>query len=147
MPVKRGRGRPRKIEINPAAELIEHKPEARPRQPRKNPPPTAKPFDAPLEPQDMPLPTAIVTTAASIIPSIFGPDSAFTDEEKTILIDVWARYFRSINAVLSPLWTAVGVSAAIAIPKMATPSAREKIGKLMGHKNHAPTDNRPNNVG
>lgn len=143
--MKRGRGRPRKIEINPAAELIDNKPDARPRQPRKNPLPVAKAFDAPLEPQDMPLPTAIVTTAASVMPAIFGADAAFTEEEKNILIDVWARYFRSINAVLSPLWTAVGVSAAIAIPKMATPTARAKIGKLLRRDKNAPSNNRPDN--
>ena len=140
--VKRGRGRPRKIPldvtVSPADELAAAAPvkELKPKKAKKIIPE----YSAPLEAKDKILAGFLVQTGGHVIGAITrdppkenenrGP--VFSADETETLIDVWARYFRSIGIVdLPPLFAAVVATVMVCGPKFATAEARGRIGRAI----------------
>lgn len=140
--VKRGRGRPRKIPlevtVNPGDDLAAAAPvkDIKPKKTKKIIPE----YSAPLESKDKILAGFLVTTGSHVIGAITrdppkeneqrGP--VFSGDETETLIDVWARYFRSIGIVdLPPLFAAVAATVMVCGPKFATAEARGRLSRAI----------------
>ena len=125
--------------VSPAAELAAAAPVKEHPKPKKSKKIIPE-YSAPLDAKDKILAGFLVTTGSHVIGAITrdppkenenrGP--VFSGDETETLIDVWARYFRSIGIVdLPPLFAAVVATVMVCGPKFATAEARGRIGRAI----------------